>query len=269
MRCCHEALSPCIICIVLGRDRGFSSREIKDAVNDLVSRYEALIFDCALSPSLIGAFHDRLRHAEINRRDPKRFIREEEMEFQHVESEARKAERTETVQREIQRRRIAGESFADKVLDEYRQRIEHYPEVDIHPKADIEVAKLYGAMAFFDSNHWANIEGFLRKAFPRTGQIDRMSIEQRFWRFVPTRKDRLAEELEPYRQILSTPLSTKKERIKAAQECVKAAAFFLHDLLNVCDKASREINMDPLTEDAVHYAENIIANFRIKDLKRH
>ena len=238
-------------------------------MDDLVSRYETLIFDCALSPKLIGAFQDRLRHAEINRRDPQRFLREEEMEFERVESESRKAQRTETVQQEIRRRRIAGESFADKVLDEYRQRIEQYPAIDIHPKADPEVSKLYGAMAFFDSNHWANIEGFLRKAFPRAGQIDRMSIEQRFWRFVPTRKDRLAEELEPYSRILSTPSSTKRERIRGAQECVKSAAFFLHELLDVCHQAAREMNMDPLTQDAVNYAENIIANFRIKDLKRH
>lgn len=254
---------------MFGRDRGFARKEVKDAVQDLISRYEALVFDCALSPKLITLFHDRLRHAEINRRDAGRFLQEEETAFEQVESEARKNRRTEDVQQEIRRRRIDGETFADKVLDEYRRRIEHYPAVDIHPKADPEVAKLYGAMAFLDSNHWANIEGFLRKAFPRAGQIDRMSIEQRFWRFVPTRKDRIAEELEPYRRILSTPSSTRRERIRQAQESVKIVAFFLHELLDVCDQASREMKMDALTQDAVHYVQNIIADFRIKDLKRH
>lgn len=253
---------------MLGKGRGFNKAEIKEKIDGLISRYELLIFDNALNPTLLESFEDRVRHAKNTGRDPDRFLEEEFKAFKDFEARTMEKERVVSIRNEARRRRLAGESFADKVLDEYRQRIEHYPELDIHPDADPEVARLYGAMEILDQRHWGNLESYLRRAFPRAGQIDRMSIEQRFWRFVATRKGRLPEELERYRRILAAPSATKKEKIREAQEAMKSAAFYLHDLLDVCEQAIQQIPSDDKVEKAQGFIREMIRDFRIKDFKR-
>lgn len=253
---------------VLGKGRGFSKAEVTEIIDDLKAKYECLIFDNALNPDLIDAFEDRLFHAKNTGRDPKRFLEEEKAAYQELESKTQAKQYAMSLRNEARRRRLAGESFADKVLDEYRQRIDCYPAVSIHPDADIEVAKLYGAMTLLDSNHWDALETYLRRAFPQAGQIDRMSIEQRFWRFVPSREGRLPDELERYRRALAAPSASKKEKIREAQEAVKMVAFFLHELLDVCEKAAQQTAPDEDIEKAIIYIKDIINDFRIKDLKR-
>lgn len=253
---------------VLGKGRGFNKAEVTQVVDELLSRYETLIFDNALNPALLESFEDRLRHAKNMGRDPNRFIEEELAEFKNLEKKTLMKAHADSMRDEARRRRLAGETFADKVLDEYKQKIEHYPEVDIHPDADPEVAKLYGAMDLLDKHHWGPLLEYLRKAFPRAGQIDRMSIEQRFWRFISTRPGRLPEELEPYRRSLAAPSGTKKERIREAQEAVKSAAFFLHELLDVCEEARQQADRGDDVDAAMSYIKAIISDFRIKDLRR-
>ncbi len=253
---------------MLGKGRGYNKPEVIESIDKLISKYETLIFDNALNPGLIESFEDRLRHARNMGRDPMRFLEEEIAEYKALEKKTEVKAYTESIRDEARRRRQAGETFADKVLDEYRQRIEHYPEVSIHPDADTEVAKLYGALDLLDKNHWSPLIEYLRKAFPRAGQIDRMTIEQRFWRFISTRKDRLPEELEPYRRSLAAPSATRKERIREAQEAVKSAAFFLHELLGVCEDARRQTEPGEDVERALGFIREIITDFRIKELKR-
>lgn len=253
---------------MLGKGRGFSKPEIKEATDRLLSAYELLIFDNALNPAILESLEDRLRHAKNSGRDPERFVEEELTAFRILEAKTMEKERAASVRTEARRRRLAGESFADKVLDEYRQRIEHYPQMEIHPDADPEVARLYGALDLLDKRHWGDLESYLRRAFPRAGQIDRMSIEQRFWRFVATRKGRLPEELERYRRTLAAPSATKKEKIREAQEAVKIVAFYLHDLLDVCEQAIQQIPPSPEVDKALVFVREMISDFRMKDLKR-
>ena len=253
---------------VLGKGRGFKKKEIKEALDELQNRYEHLIFDNALNPELLDSFRDRIRHAENTGRDPNRFLKEEIEAFNELEVSVLKKEQANALREEARRRRLAGESFADKVLDEYRQRIEHYPVLEIHPDADPEIERIYGAMDLLDKRYWGSLEAYLRRAFPQAGQIDRMNIEQRFWRFVATREGRLPEELELYRRTLAAPSATKKEIIRETQEAIKSVSFFLHDLLDVCEQASAQISPDDEVQKAIDYVRAIISDFRIKDLKR-
>jgi hypothetical protein len=253
---------------VLGKGRGFNKSEYKEAVAGLRSRYEQLIFDNALNPSLMESFEDRVRHAKNSGRDPNLFLEEELKAFRDLEAATLEKERANSLKAEARRRRLAGESFADRVIDEYRQRIEHYPVLDIHPDADPEIARLYGAMDLMDKRHWGTLESYLRRAFPRAGQIDRMNIEQRFWRFVSTRKGRLPEELERYRRTLAAPSATKKEILRESQEAIKSVSFYLHDLLDVCEQALQQVNPDEDVNRALDFIRGLISDFRIKDLKK-
>ena len=152
---------------MLGKGRGFKKPEFTEAVAELKTRYERLVFDHALNPRLPELFEERLSHAFHSGRDPQRFLDEEIKEFRSLEVKALEKERQESMRDEARRRRIAGETFADKVLDEYRRRIEHYPPLNIHADADPEVSKLYGGLELFDKRHYGAVETFLRRAFRR------------------------------------------------------------------------------------------------------
>ncbi len=253
---------------VLGRGRGFRNKEIQQAIDDLKTRYEHLIFDHALNPTLRDSFEDRLDHAKARGRDAERFLDEEMRAFSDLEKKALAKEQKDEIRTQARKRLLEGESFVDQVIGEYRQRIEHYPSVSVHPDADPEICKLFGAMGMLDSRYWGSIETTLRRAFPQAGQLDRMSIEQRFWRLVPSREGRLATDLERYRRVLVAPSASKNEKIHEAQNAIKAVAFFLHDLLDVCERAKMLVSCDDLFESAVNFVNEMIGNFRLKDLKQ-
>ncbi len=253
---------------VLGKSRKNSKKAITEALDNLADQYNSLIFDHALNPEIIESFNDRRSYARDMGRDMEVFLKEEEEAFRVLEKKALAKSHKAAMQEEARRRRLAGETFADKVIGEYRQKIEHYPALNIHPDADYEISRLYGAMEFLDKNHWTPLLLFLRKAFPGAGQLDRMTMEQRFWRFVSTRPGRMPEELEPYYRALSAPSATEKDRVREAQETIKKAAFFLHDFLDLCERARNKRPPSEEVERAISYIQSIISDFRIKELKR-
>ncbi len=52
------------------------------------------------------------------------------------------------------------------------------------------------------------------------------------------------------------------------QETVKTVAFYLHDLLDVCEQAVQQIPPSEEVDKALEYVRGMISDFRIKDLKR-
>ncbi|MCG8451969.1 MAG: hypothetical protein MI717_02150 [Spirochaetales bacterium] len=253
---------------VLKWKKGFHSKNTQEAIRDLRTRLERLIFDHALNPGLLGAFEDRFRHAKDMGRDPKRYIAEEQRELDALESKAQAKQRQDAMRMEARRRQEEGQTLADRVLGEYRQRIDHYPSFNFHPDADFEVRQLYGALDHFDKGYYGTVESYLRRAFPQAGQLDRMSIEQRFWRFVSTRNGRVPDELERYRRALASPAVHKKELEQEVQEAIRSAAFFLHELLDLCEQAAGEEPPTAEEERAIAYIRGLIHDFRLKDLKR-
>jgi len=253
---------------VFGKKKGFDRPEIIEALEKLRSDYEHLIFDYALNPAILDSLEDRIRHAGTAGREPENFIQEELRAFREIKSAAEEKERQSARQAEARRRQMAGETFADKVLDEYRQRIQHYPMIEVHPDADPEVCRLYGAVSMLDKRYWETIESYLRKAFPQAGQIDRMNIEQRFWRYVSTREGRLPDDLEKYRRIISSVSASKQEKIREAQEAIKSVAFYLHDLLDLCEMAASNIPHDEEIKKAMDFVRGIITDFRLKDIRK-
>ncbi len=253
---------------VLGKSRKYYKPEISEAFLDLKARYRSLIFEYSLKPEILDSVEDRINSARDLGRDPEKFLKEEEEAYRELENKVVTKSHQAAMQEEARRRRLAGESFADKILSEYQERIKEYPSLDFHEDADYEVVKLYGALDALDKNHWTALLNFLRKAFPGAGQLDRMSMEQRFWRLVSTRQGRIPDELEPYRRALSSPAATEKERVREAQEAIKQAAFFLHEFLDLCEKGHAKTPINEDVEDAVAYIRSIILDFRLRDLKR-
>lgn len=259
--------APTIMVSVLGK-RGFKKKETVDRLRELSRLFDQHIYDYALNPELREAFDERCRHAETVGRDPDAFIKDETAALKELAKQAARKQEKLALAAEARRRRRAGESFADKVLDEYRQRIEEYPVLHIHEDADIEVSKLFGALARFYDELWNPMEAYLRKAFPQRGQLDRMDLDQRVWRLVPAREGRLPADLERYAAVLHAPSSSNREKTREAQECIKTAAFFLHDVIDVFGRAKNFMSEDKKVENGMKYVHDLISNFRLKDLKR-
>jgi len=253
---------------VIRKARGYDKKGIRVVLDRLVSDYERLIFDYALNPGLLEAFNDRVLHAEKAGRDPEKFLGEEIKTYKELEKQAVEKKHIESTISETRRRRLAGETFADKILNEYKKRIEHYPPVHINQNADPEVCKLYGAMRLFDRRHWTSLASYLKRVYPRAGQLDRTNIEQRFWRLVSTREGRIPEELETYRRALVAPTTSQKDRIREGREAIKMVAFYLHDLLEIYERATALVTPRPEVKDAIDFVYEIMSDFRISDLKK-
>lgn len=258
---------------VFGRNRGqnkptYDSHESRDVIKKLISQYESLINDYDLNPSFLESFKTRLDSAKYGGRNVDLFLEEELKEFRSIRQMVQERQRNLQQKAEAMRRNLAGETHADKILEEYKQRIEDYGKVDIHPNADPEVAKLYGAIAYFDSYYWDSLETYLRQAFPQPGQIDRMSIEHRFWRFVSSSEDKVPNALERYERVLGDVAASNNEKLKEAREAIKLLAFFLHELLSVCERAKEQLEPDAHIKNATEYVSKVIEDFRLKSLKR-
>lgn len=254
--------------IMLGIFRRFEKPQHKRVIQNLTERYEILIFNQSLNPDLLTSFQNRLSHARISGRDPERFLEEELKAFKILEMKVMKQEAIKALHQEAQQKTKAGESFADNVLNDFNQRIEHYPELNIHPDAEFEVQKLFGAMEYLDKHYWSVLEVFFRRAFSRPGQIDRVSIEQQFWRFSSSRRDRLPEVLENYRRSLISPSASSRQKSREAQLVIKSVAFFLNDLMDVCQRAAQIVEVEQDVEQAIAYVHNILEDFRIKHFRQ-
>ncbi|RLW69440.1 MAG: hypothetical protein B6D68_02030 [spirochete symbiont of Stewartia floridana] len=243
-------------------------KEYDHIINELTVRYTSLIEDNKLNPSLLKSFTSRLNSTKDGGRDIAVFLEEELQEYRNIEQMIQHKENVIQTQEKMLRRVHDGETSADKILQDNRQRIAEYPELRFRPNTDLEIAKLYGAMHYFDSHHWDELESFFRRAFPQPGQIDRMSIEQRFWRFVSTSHDREPNALERYIRVLDTATASKAERHRELREAIKLLAFFLHDIIEVFERAKTVQTPSHQVNEAIDYIRNIIKNFRLQSLKR-
>ncbi|OQX29341.1 MAG: hypothetical protein B0D92_04275 [Spirochaeta sp. LUC14_002_19_P3] len=258
---------------MFGKDRGkgkqnFEWPEYKRLAEELTKRYQVLTADYELDAKFIESFNKRLVSAKYGGRNPEEFFEEELKECHNLEKMIHQKHRDNQMKEDALQRYRDRDTFADKIINDIQSRIENYKAINLHPEADREVVKLYGAMAYFDTHYWDVVETYLRRAFPQPGQLDRMSIEQRFWRFVSSRDDRPPNALEQYKRILETPGTLNGEKAQEVREAVKVLAFFLHELLEVCEKAAQLYGSDARVEEAVQYIKTIIEDFRLKHLKR-
>lgn len=242
--------------------------EYRYIVDDLIFRYEKLIAEYSLNSQFLDAFKKRYSDAETRIRNIEGFLEDERKEFDRLERYFRAKREARNGEKNLKKSKNDVGDFADRVLEEQRKRISHYPSLEIHPNADPEVEKLYGALSHFDHLYWPHVESYLRRAFPQAGQLDRMSIEQRFWRFVTSISNRVPAELERYQSILAEKKNLGTDRHREVREAIKSASFLLHELLEVCNRGDKKVPHDEKLSAAMSYVEGIIADFRLKSLKR-
>lgn len=254
-----------IMCVMFKRKKSdkLTPKEVEAALSRIRNTYDDYIITYMTPIDEKSAFEDRYIDALHARVDLTRFINDEIKHLQTLisageEDKARKARR-------VRKSSKPKKSFADKVLEELEKQIETYPEIEIHDDASPEVKKLYGALKELDNTYWANLAGFIRNVHSSTISYN---LENRLLRMTTVGGDAVPPELDRYLFLLNQKGKYSSELFRESQECIKRASFFLHDLRRILLECQDRGLMDEKVEIAYNYVENIIRDFRLKDLKR-
>jgi hypothetical protein len=164
-------------------------------------------------------------------------------------------------------------SFADKVLDENRARIEKYKDVVFHPDAGEEVRRLVGALSALAGERWQELGVGLKDTMYEMSSSEMLSMDSQL-RYLsspdgqetPQHLSRLVIELRRFPR--NYPAIDREEK-----EYVIAAAFFLHDLFTMLERVKRVYTDLPedrrlMVEESLTFVWSLISDFRLKDLKR-
>jgi len=245
------------------KNNRLSQKEAEAALARIRQKYDDYIITYMLSPDEKRAFEDRYIQALHARVDLTRFIQDEIKYIQQLHDRAEQDSNRPVKKKHASRGRKKG--FADRIMDELEQKISHYPSVDFHTDASPEVCKLYGALGELYQLYWADLSEFIRKVHSSTMSYN---LENRLIRMTVLGEDQVPTELERYLFLLQHPGRLSSELFREAQECIKRASFFLHDLRIILQECRDRGIIDERVEKAFEYVENIISDFRLKDLKK-
>ncbi len=240
-----------------------SPKEIEAALARIRQKYDDHIISYMTDTAEKSAFEDRYIMALHARVDLTRFVQEEILHLKELEQKSR--EEADRIASLPPRRKAPVKSFADKVLEELERRIEPYPSLDFNTDASLEVRKLYGALGVLYKEHWHALSDYLRKF--HSSELS-YNLENRLLRMTVMGHDNVPPELERYQFLLSHRGKYATELFREAQESIKRASFFLHDLRILMMETRERGIIDEKVENAYKYVENIIQDFRLKDLKK-
>ncbi|OQY35369.1 MAG: hypothetical protein B6241_02450, partial [Spirochaetaceae bacterium 4572_59] len=240
-----------------------SQKEIKTALARIRQKYDDHIITYMTDTQEKSAFEDRYLMSLHARVDLTRFVQEEIIHLKDVEQKAKEEAARTPIKKEISKN--SQKSFADKIIDEMEKRTEHYPSLEFNTEASLEVQKLYGALDELYKEYWQSLSEFLRKF--HSSELS-YNLENRLLRMTIMGADNVPPELERYQFLLSQRGKYSSELFREAQESIKRASFFLHDLMILLQECRERGIIDEKVESAYGYVENIIQDFRLKDLKK-
>jgi hypothetical protein len=199
----------------------------KDEFNNLVEKLRDRFDDYAkrFSPKWFdrNAFEDRYRMAIVNNMDLDGFILAEIANF-------------EKVREQYEKKKKEKEKFSlkiEKILEDNFARITHYPHIDFHPRAGIEMKYMFGALAEL-GNSYIPVLWLVFSDYMRRNTIT--ELEHLFQRIALPRGSRPPEEIEDHILLLNRDNVTDLEMEKARNNYLKESAFLLYDVIDFCDK---------------------------------
>ena len=241
-----------------------SPKEIEAALARIRQKYDDHIISYMTDTSEKSAFEDRYVMALHARVDLTRFVQEEILHLRQWEKKIQEdALKTPVGKGQPKKKQ---KSFADKIMDELQERIAPYPDLKFDDDASLEVRKLYGALGVLYKDHWNELSGFLRKF--HSSELS-YNLENRLLRMTVMGADDVPPELERYKFLLTQRGKYTTELFREAQESIKRASFFLHDLRILLQECRERGILNENVENAYKYVDNIIQDFRLKDLKKY
>lgn len=215
-------------------------RKLEDRYREFAERHGDRWFN-------IASFRERLLMARTNRMNMEAFILAEISNF-------------ETLKKRHDKKK-SDHSFAervDRIMEENLARIKKYPEARFHPRAGVEIAHCYGALAEFADLYLPALHVIAGDAGLRNELI---SLEEELVFLAVGRGKLQAKRIEDHILILSRPQVTELEVDRDRGEYLKESAFLLHGIEEFCDRLMSR--RDPAWE--VPYA---FAKLHVDDKKK-
>ncbi|MBN2547228.1 MAG: hypothetical protein JXB50_15605 [Spirochaetes bacterium] len=269
-----------------------NDEEIKITVNKIREKYRKIILDFNRTNAILEAFEDRYIRILKSHIDVSVFLLAEIEAVEEIYWNEEKKMKDKNERLAAKRRMRKKESYADKVMEENLKKIAKYDRVSICNNADEEIERLMGGVRDLINNYWPAVTVVLK-------HTPESSIKNNFNEFyhklvlnydyrgeVPVTKS--------YKYALQTiPVNNKKIEFERYY-IIKETAFLLNDILSLFSdiiknkneiltdkKINVNIELDNLLKlhfdglthkEAIHkvhdYIKNIIADFRIRDIKR-
>jgi hypothetical protein len=252
------------------RKQKLKKSEIDAAISKIRSEYDKYIVTFHKPAILKQEFEWRYKNAQIESMDMERFLREEIAAVQSIFIHQKKKDKEKSA--EVERERIrtlkkGQPDFADKVLEKLKNKIIAYPSLNFHKDASYEIIHLYGAIREFENQHWPPLDNFISENKSWALRGEKKDFNNEIWRFIPSGENGIPVVLERYFLMLNSTDTTLKDISREAQECMKRAAFLLNDILWSCNHIIKKGIDSTNIEKNLNFVQNIIDDFRIKDLK--
>ena len=244
--------------------------EIDAAISKISAEYDKYIVTFHKPATLKRAFEQRYRNAQIESMDMERFLKEEIVAIKSIfehQKNLEKDRQAELEKERLKKLRKGKPDFADKVLEKLKNKIVAYPPLNFHKDASYEINHLYGAIKEFEKHHWPHLDNFIHENQNWALKGEKADFNNELWRFIPSGGDGIPLVLEKYYLMLNSTDITLKEISFEAQQCLKRAAFLLNDIIWCCNTIIQKGIDSTNVEINLKFVQNIVEDFRIKDLK--
>lgn len=247
-----------------------SQKDIDAALEKLRQKYDNFIITYMQSPIHKSSFEERYSEALATRMDLQEFIQGEIVFIERlikIEDEKKELEQVENEKKWRGEKDAEIKGYADRVIEDLERRIESYPVIKIHQHAPNELGKLFGTMSEIEKRFWPNIQDYLLIAYPgeRNGAI--AELDHKIWELTAITSSNVPKVLERYIIMLGST-ENQPELYPEMQNAIKSCAFWLHDVVDSIKVASKITVPNEDVEEAVIYIQNVLEDFRLRDIKQ-
>jgi len=252
------------------RKQKLKKSEIEATIDKIRSEYDKYIVTFHKPALLKQEFERRYKNAQIEYMDMERFLKEEIIAVKSIFNHQEKIEKDKITKSEKDRMRTLRKNqpdFADKVLEKLKKKIIAYPPLNFHKDASYEIIHLYGALREFERQYWPSLDNFISENKSWALRGEKRDYNNELWRFLPSGENGIPVILERYYLMLNSKNTTLKDISREAQECMKSAAFLLNDIIWSCNHIIKKGIDSTNIDQSLKFVQNIVDDFRIKDLK--
>lgn len=245
-------------------------QEIDAAITKIRDEYDKYIVTFHKAMTLKVSFERRYTEARIHSVDMERFLSEEIVAVKSLFVHQKKIDDGKNAEAERERLKQLRKSrpdFADKILKQLKDKVMVYPSLKFHEDASYEIIHLYGAIQFFEQQHWPALDHFISEHQSWALRGEKKDFNNELWRFLPSGENHIPVELERYCILLNSTNIPLNEISAEARQCLKKAAFLLNDIVWSCNTIISKGIDSTLIEQNLNFVQTLIEDFRIKDLK--
>ena len=250
-----------------------SFEEIERVRDKILTEYDHYIVQYMKSRKLRDDFEDRYLGALKARIDMTGFLHAEMTAVRDLRSREEERLSTENNAAIAKARspRGARPGFADRILEQNRDRILKYPDVELHPDASFEVRRLYGALRDFERHHWPDIERAMRKIAPTLYSGPRVVLERKIFDLWSDTKEGVSPRLAGYVSLFYRFPRSSRDITWEEQRFMVDSGYLLHEIR---DEIGRVRDDEALTlpernflDKMFEYVHTVITDFRLNDFK--